>query len=316
MLTVLPLYHIFAFTSNLMIFFAVGGRNILIPSPRPFTNMRLAFEREPITWFTGINTLFIALLNEPWFQAKKDWKLKGTVAGGMALAPAVGERWQRTTNTPIYQGYGLTETSPVVTLVPFHRPKLTSIGVPVPGTDVRLVDDAGNDVAPGAPGELLVRGPQVMQGYWRRPDETAKVLRDGWLRTGDIATMDEDGYFQIVDRKKDMILVSGFNVYPNEVEAVLAEHPGVAEVCVLGTPDALCGEAVVAFIVRRDPDLTPEQVRQHAKHSLTNYKVPRTIVFRNELPKSNVGKILRKDLKDAAAEAHRSRSGEGASPAR
>jgi long-chain acyl-CoA synthetase len=313
LLTALPLYHVFAFTANLMLFFAVGGRNILIPSPRPFTNMQRPFEREPITWFTGVNTLFIALMNEGWFQAKKDWKLKGTVAGGMALAPAVGERWQRMTTTPIYQGYGLTETSPVVTLVPFHRTKLASIGVPVPGTDVRLVDDAGSDVPPGTPGELLVRGPQVMQGYWQRPDETASVFAaDGWLRTGDVATMDDDGYFQIVDRKKDMILVSGFNVYPNEVEAVLAEQPGIAEVCVLGAPDPLCGEAVVAFVVRKDASLTPDQIRQHAKRSLTNYKVPRTIVFRDELPKSNVGKILRKDLKDAAAQAHREQSGDDA----
>jgi long-chain acyl-CoA synthetase len=305
MLTALPLYHIFAFTANLMIFFAVGGRNILIPSPRPFTNMKLAMEQEPITWFTGINTLFIALMNEPWFEAKNDWKLKGTVAGGMALVPAVADRWQAMTRTPIYQGYGLTETSPVVTLIPFHRPKSGSIGVPIPGTDVRLVDDQGNDVAPGTPGELIVRGPQVMREYWQRRDETVKVLKDGWLYTGDVATMDDDGYFQIVDRKKDMILVSGFNVYPNEVEAVLAEHPGIAEVCVLGTPDPLCGEAVVAFIVRKDASLTEEQVRLHAKSQLTNYKVPRTVVFRTELPKSNVGKILRKDLKDAAAQAHR-----------
>jgi long-chain acyl-CoA synthetase len=222
----------------------------------------------------------------------------------MALQPAVGERWQQMTGTPIYQGYGLTETSPVVTLVPFNRVKMGSIGVPLPGTDVRLVDDNGRDVPPGMPGELIVRGPQVMEGYWQRPDETAKVLKDGWLYTGDIATMDEDGYFQIVDRKKDMILVSGFNVYPNEVEAVIAEHPAVAEVCVLGTPDPLCGEAVVAFIVRRDASLTELQVRQHAKAQLTNYKVPKTIVFRDDLPKSNVGKILRKDLKDAAAQAH------------
>jgi long-chain acyl-CoA synthetase len=304
MLTALPLYHIFAFTANLMIFFAAGGRNILIPSPRPFTNMQLVMEREPITWFTGINTLFIALMNEPWFQAKKDWKLQGTVAGGMALVPAVAERWQKMTNTPIYQGYGLTETSPVVTLIPFHRPRPGSIGVPISGTDVRLVDDQGADVPLGTPGELIVRGAQVMQGYWQRPDETDKVLKDGWLYTGDVATMDADGYFQIVDRKKDMILVSGFNVYPNEVEAVLADHPGIAEVCVLGTPDPLCGEAVVAFIVRRDQSLTPDQVRQFAKAQLTNYKVPRTVVFRDELPKSNVGKILRKDLRELAAQAH------------
>jgi len=304
MLTALPLYHIFAFTANLMIFFAIGGRNILIPSPRPFTNLQRVMEQEPITWFTGINTLFIALMNEPWFQAKRDWQLKGTVAGGMALAAPVGERWQEMTRTPIYQGYGLTETSPVVTLTPFHRPKMNSIGVPLPGTDVRLVNDAGSEVPMGTPGELLVRGPQVMAEYWQRPDETEKVLKGGWLYTGDVATMDEDGYFEIVDRKKDMILVSGFNVYPNEIEAVLAADPRVAEVCVLGTPDPLCGEAVVAFVVARDKTLTADQVRRHAKITLTNYKVPRTVVFRDELPKSNVGKILRKDLRDAAAEAH------------
>jgi long-chain acyl-CoA synthetase len=305
MLTALPLYHIFAFTANLMIFFAVGGRNILIPSPRPFTNMKLVMEREPVTWFTAINTLFIALMNEPWFEAKKDWKLKGSVAGGMALVPSVGERWQKMTNTPVYQGYGLTETSPVVTLNPFHRPKMASIGVPVPGTDVRLVNDDGGDVAAGQPGELLVRGPQVMHGYWQRPDETAKVMKDGWLATGDIATMDEDGYLTIVDRKKDMILVSGFNVYPNEVEAVIAQHPGVSEVCVVGAPDPLCGEAVVAFVIKKDASLTADQVRAHAKTSLTNYKVPKTVVFRDELPKSNVGKILRKDLRADAIAAHK-----------
>jgi long-chain acyl-CoA synthetase len=304
MLTVLPLYHIFAFTANLMIFFAVGGRNILIPSPRPFTNLKLVMENEPITWFTGINTLFIALMNEPWFQAKKDWQLKGTVAGGMALVPAVGARWEELTGTPIYQGYGLTETSPVVTLNPFQRARMDSIGVPIPGTDVRLVDEQKQDVAVGAPGELLVHGPQVMAGYWRRPDETARVITDGWMATGDVATADEDGYLRIVDRKKDMILVSGFNVYPNEVEAVLSEHPGVADVCVLGVPDPLSGEAVVAFVIRKDPAVTADEIRAHARAKLTNYKVPKTVVFRDELPKSNVGKILRKDLREAAIRAH------------
>jgi long-chain acyl-CoA synthetase len=304
MLTALPLYHIFAFTANLMIFFAMGGRNILIPSPRPFTNLKLVMEREPITWLTGINTLFVALMNESWFRAIHHWKLKGTVAGGMALVPAVGQRWESMTKTPIYQGYGMTETSPVVTLNPFHRAKMDSIGVPVPGTDVRLVDDQNRDVPIGQPGELLVRGPQVMAGYWRRDDETAKVMRDDWLATGDIATSDEDGYLRIVDRKKDMILVSGFNVYPTEIEAVLAQHPAVAEVCVLGVPDPLCGESVVAFIVPRQASLTADEVRAHAKSILTNYKVPKTVVFRSELPKSNVGKILRKDLRDAAIQAH------------
>lgn len=305
MLTALPLYHIFAFTANLMIFFTVGGRNILIPSPRPFTNLKLVMEREPITWFTSLNTLFVALMNESWFRAIRQWKLKGTVAGGMALVPAVGARWEEMTKTPVYQGYGLTETSPVVTLNPFQRAKMDSIGVPVPGTDIRLVDDQGRDVPDGEPGELLVRGPQVMAGYWQRPEETAQVLCDGWLATGDVATKDADGYLRIVDRKKDMILVSGFNVYPNEVEAVLADHPGIAEVCVLGAPDPLCGEAVVAFVIPRDPALTAEQVRDHARARLTNYKVPKTIVFRSELPKSNVGKILRKDLREAALQAHR-----------
>jgi long-chain acyl-CoA synthetase len=198
----------------------------------------------------------------------------------------------------------MTETSPVITLNPFHRAKMDSIGVPVPGTDVRLVDDDNHDVPLGQPGELLVRGPQVMAGYWRRDDETAKVMRDGWLATGDVATSDEEGYLRIVDRKKDMILVSGFNVYPNEVEAALAEHPAVAEVCVLGVPDPLCGEAVVAFIVTKQPSLTADDIRAHAKGTLTNYKVPKTVVFRSELPKSNVGKILRKDLRDAAIQAH------------
>jgi long-chain acyl-CoA synthetase len=304
MLTALPLYHIFAFTANLMIFFSAGGRNILIPSPRPLTNLKRVMEEESITWLTGVNTLFVALSGEPWFQAKKQWALKGTVAGGMALAPAMGERWEEMTGTPMYQGYGLTETSPVVSLNPFHRVKMASIGVPLPGTDVRLVDDAGADVPVGQPGELLVRGPQVMAGYWQQPEETARVLRDGWLATGDVATMDEEGYLFIVDRKKDMIVVSGFNVYPNEVEAVIAEHAGVAEVCVLGVPDPLCGEAVVAFVVRRDPSLTADVVRQQARTALTNYKVPRTVVFRTELPKSNVGKILRKDLREAAVAAH------------
>jgi long-chain acyl-CoA synthetase len=301
---VLPLYHVFAFTANLMLFFAVGGRNVLIPSPRPFTSLKLVMEREPPTWFTGVNTLFIALMNEPWFQAIKTWRLKGTVAGGMALAPAVGERWEQMTKTPIYQGYGLTETAPVVALNPFHRAKMSSIGVPIPGTEIRLVDDQGNDVPQGQPGELLVRGPQVMAGYWQRPDETARVIKDGWLATGDVATMDQEGYLQIVDRKKDMILVSGFNVYPNEIEAVLAADPRVAEVAVLGVPDPLCGEAVVAFVVRRDPAVTADDIRRHARASLTNYKVPRTIVFRDELPKSNVGKVLRKDLRADAIAAH------------
>ncbi len=303
MLTALPLYHVFAFTANLMLFFVSGGRNILVPSPRPVSNLRNVMEKEPITWFTGVNTLFAGLMHEPWFQQRTGWTLRGTVAGGMALVPAVGERWEQMTKTPIYQGYGLTETSPVVTLNPFHRVKAASIGVPIPGTDVRIVDDDGRDVPGGQPGELLVRGPQVMPGYWKRPDETAQVLRDGWLYTGDIATMDDEGYLFIVDRKKDMILVSGFNVYPNEVEAVIAAHPGVKDCAVVGVPDEDTGEWVVAYVVRKDPALTMDAVRAYCKQTLTPYKVPKLVIFRDDLPKSPVGKVLRKDLREDAAAA-------------
>ncbi|MDO8681510.1 MAG: AMP-binding protein [Acidobacteriota bacterium] len=307
MLTALPLYHIFAFTANLMIFFAAGGRNILVPSPRPLSNLKVVMTTEPITWFTGVNTLFAGLMHEPWFMAKKNWSLRGTVAGGMALVPVIGERWEKATGTPIYQGYGLTETSPVATLNPFQRPKREAIGVPVPGTDVRFVDADNKEVAFGEVGELWIKGPQVMQGYWQRPDESARALRDGWLATGDIAKMDADGYIQIVDRKKDMILVSGFNVYPNEVEAVIAEHPGVGDVAVVGVPDDECGEIVVAFVTKKDAALTEDAVRQHARLSLTGYKVPRIVVFRDDLPKSNVGKVLRKDLRDDAVQAYLAR---------
>jgi long-chain acyl-CoA synthetase len=307
MLTALPLYHIFAFTANLMIFYVSGGRNVLAPSPRPLSNLKTVMLTEPITWFTGVNTLFAGLMHEPWFKEKTSWSLRGSVAGGMALVPVIGERWEAMTKTPIYQGYGLTETSPVATLNPFQRPKREAIGVPVPGTDVRFVDGDGRDVPPGEIGELWVKGPQVMQGYWQRPDETARVLRDGWLATGDVAKMDEDGYIQIVDRKKDMILVSGFNVYPNEVEAVVAAHPGVADTAVVGVPDDECGEIVVAFVTKKDPSLTEEAVRQHCKQTLTGYKVPRMVVFKDDLPKSNVGKVLRKDLRDEAQQAYLAR---------
>ncbi|MCC7243188.1 MAG: AMP-binding protein, partial [Acidobacteria bacterium] len=300
MLTALPLYHIFAFTANLMLFFVTGGRDVLIPSPRPLANLRKVLETEPITWFTGVNTLFAGLMHEPWFLERGAWTFKGSVAGGMALVPAVGERWEQVTGTPIFQGYGLTETSPVVTLNPFHRVKRGSIGVPLPGTDVRIVDPEGRDVPTGEPGELIVRGPQVMPGYWQRPDETARAIRDGWLYTGDVARMDEDGYFFIVDRKKDMILVSGFNVYPNEVEAVIASHPGVKDCAVVGVPDEDTGEWVVAYVVRQDPGLTAEAIRAFCRQSLTNYKVPKLVIFREDLPKSPIGKVLRRDLREDA----------------
>jgi long-chain acyl-CoA synthetase len=303
-LTALPLYHIFAFTANLMVFFVAGGRNVLVPSPRPLSNLKAPMTTEPITWFTGVNTLFAGLMHEPWFQERSEWQLRGTIAGGMALAPVIGDRWEQMTKTPIFQGYGLTETSPVATLNPFHRSKRASIGVPLPGTDVRLVDEFGNDAPHGEAGELWIKGPQVMEGYWQRPDETARALNDGWLATGDVATIDDEGYVSIVDRKKDMILVSGFNVYPNEVESVLAMHPGVRDVAVVGVPDDEGGEIVVAYVVRKSPDVTPEALREHCKQSLTNYKVPKRFVFRDDLPKSPVGKVLRKDLRDDALKEH------------
>ncbi len=300
MLTALPLYHIFAFTANLMIFFMAGGRNVLVPSPRPLSNLRTVMLTEPVTWFTGVNTLFAGLMHEPWFKEHTNWQLRGSVAGGMALVPAIGERWEAMTKTPIYQGYGLTETSPVATLNPFQRPKRAAIGVPVPGTDVKFVNAEGQTVPFGEVGELFIKGPQVMQGYWQRPDETARSLSDGWLATGDIAQMDDEGYLEIVDRKKDMILVSGFNVYPNEVEATIAEHPGVIDTAVVGVPDDETGEIVVAFVTKKDQALTEDEVRQHCRKTLTAYKVPRIVVFRDDLPKTNVGKVLRKDLRDEA----------------
>ncbi len=296
-LTALPVYHIFAFTVNLLVFYAVGGHDILVPSPRPLSNLKPAFERFRVTWLTGVNTLFNSLLSEPWLTPEVLRTMTAAVAGGMALHHAVAERWEERTRTPIIEGYGLTEASPVVSFNPLSRPKRDTIGIPVPGTDVRLVDASGNDVAPGTAGELLVRGPQVMPGYWQSPSETARVLRDGWLATGDVATMDDEGYLRIVDRKKDVVLVSGFNVYPNEVEDCLTQMSGIAEAAVVGIPDETTGEAVCAFIVRRDPALTAEQVVAHCRTYLTKYKVPKKIIFRDVLPKSSVGKILRKDLK-------------------
>ena len=309
MLTALPLYHIFAFTANLMVFFVAGGRNILAPSPRPLSNLKVVMETEPITWFTGVNTLFAGLMHEAWFQAHTNWQLRGSVAGGMALVPVIGERWEAMTKTPIYQGYGLTETSPVATLNPFQRPKRAAIGVPVPGTDVKFVNAEGETVPFGEIGELWIKGPQVMRGYWQRPDETVRAISDGWLATGDIAQMDAEGYIEIVDRKKDMILVSGFNVYPNEVEATIAEHPGVIDTAVVGVPDDETGEVVVAFVTKKDPALTEDAVRQHCRKTLTAYKVPRIVVFRDELPKTNVGKVLRKDLRDEAMRVFLARRG-------
>lgn len=296
-LTALPLYHIFAFTVNFLGFFSIGAHNILIPNPRPLSNLKRAFENYKITWMSGVNTLFNGLNNEVWFLDSPPKHLKFASSGGMAMQSSVAEVWEEITGAPALEGYGLTETSPVLTFNPLGKTRANSIGIPLPSTDIRCLDEKGKQVPAGEPGELAARGPQIMLGYWKKPDETAKTMMDGWLLTGDIATMDKDGYFRIVDRKKDMILVSGFNVYPNEIEDILAAHPGVLEVAVIGVPDGAAGEAVKAFIVKQDETLTTESIRSYCKEHLTNYKVPKLVEFRDELPKSNVGKILRKDLR-------------------
>jgi long-chain acyl-CoA synthetase len=297
-LTALPLYHIFAFTVNFLTMYRMGARNILVPSPRPIQNLQRALENYRITWLTGVNTLYNALLREEWFTAFPPKHIKAAGGGGAAMHHAVVKHWEETTGAPLVEGYGLTESSPVACFQPLNSGRrVDTIGIPVPMTEIRLVDDAGQDVPLGAPGELILRGPQVMQGYWQRPEETAQVLKDGWLYTGDVAVMSEDGTFKIVDRKKDMILVSGFNVYPNEIEDVLTQHPGVMEAAVIGVPDAKTGEAVRAYIVKGDAALTVEAVLAHCRQQLTGYKMPVHVEFRDELPKTPIGKILRKDLR-------------------
>jgi long-chain acyl-CoA synthetase len=297
-LTALPLYHIFAFTANLLSFYRVGARNLLIPSPRPVQNLQRAFENYPVTWVSGVNTLFNALLNEEWFSAFPPKHLKAAIGGGAAMHNAVVKRWEAVTRAPLAEGYGLTESSPLVCFQPLTGPQRTDcIGVPAPGTEVRLVDDNGVPVAHGEAGELIVRGPQVMQGYWNQPEETAKTIKEGWLYTGDVAVMDQDFMFRIVDRKKDLILVSGFNVYPNEVEEAITALDKVMEAAVIGVPDAKTGEAVRAFVVKRDESLTDQEVLAHCRTVLTGYKMPAKVVFRDELPKSPIGKILRKELR-------------------
>ncbi|MBO6758130.1 MAG: AMP-binding protein [Roseibium sp.] len=296
-LTALPMYHIFAFTVNLLAFYWLGARNVLIPSPRPLSNLKRAFENYKITWMSGVNTLFNGLTNETWFLDSPPKHLKLASAGGMALQTAVARRWEEVTGRPVIQGYGLTETSPVLSFNPVGKARDGSIGVPVPSTWMRCVDDNGVPVPQGERGEIAVKGPQVMAGYWNKPEETAAAMPDGWFLTGDIGVMDADGYFSIVDRKKDMVVVSGFNVYPNEVEDCLAGHPGILESAVIGVPDEATGEAVMAFVILKDKTLTQADIRAHCKEHLTAYKVPKRVEMRDDLPKSNVGKILRKDLR-------------------
>ncbi|WP_313919734.1 long-chain-fatty-acid--CoA ligase [Tahibacter sp.] len=300
-ITALPLYHIFALTANGLVFMKFGGLNYLITNPRDMAGFVKELGNVRFTAITGVNTLFNGLLNTPGFDQIDFSSLHLTLGGGMAVQRAVAERWKKVTGITLVEAYGLTETSPAACMNPLDLPEYNaSIGLPISSTEVSVQDDNGNELPIGETGELCVRGPQVMKGYWNRPEETAKVLTDsGWLHTGDIARMDDKGYVYIVDRKKDMILVSGFNVYPNEVEDVVATHPGVLEVAAIGVPDDKSGEAVKIVVVRKDPKLTAEDLRQHCKLNLTGYKQPRFIEFRDSLPKSNVGKILRRELRDA-----------------
>ena len=299
-ITALPLYHIFSLTANCLTFMKIGALNYLITNPRDMPNFVKELKNVSFTVVTGVNTLFIGLLNSPGFDEIDFSALKFTLGGGMAVQQPVAERWAKVTGSPLLEAYGLTETSPAVCINPLSLVGYNgSIGLPVPSTEVSIQDENGNLLPQGESGELCVRGPQVMKGYWQREEETAKVITDdGWFKTGDVAKMDEKGYFRIVDRLKDMILVSGFNVYPNEIESVIVGLEGVLEVGVIGVPDGKRGEVVKAVIVRKDPALTEEDVIAHCRKDLTAYKVPRIVEFRTELPKTNVGKILRRELRD------------------
>jgi long-chain acyl-CoA synthetase len=301
-LVALPLYHITAFALIMLPSLEFGAHSILIPSPRPPANLKAAFEKHPVTHFTGINTLFAALLEEPWCTGDLLKHLVFCSSGGAAQHVAVAERWKAMTGLPIYQGYGLTECAGALTMNPVGQNRIGSTGVPIPDTIVRIVDSQGNEVPRGEPGEVIAKGPTIMKGYLDNPSATAETIRDGWLYTGDIGRMDEDGFLRIVDRKKDMILVSGFNVYPNEVEDQIAQMEAVVEVGVIGVPDEKTGESVKAFVVSSNPDLTEDQVIAHCRVSLTNYKRPRQVEFVDEIPKSPVGKVLRRNLRDANPE--------------
>ncbi len=297
--TALPLYHIFALTMNCLLFIELGGQNLLITNPRDIPGLVKELAKYPFTAMTGVNTLFNALLNNKEFQQLDFSSLHLSAGGGMPVQQVVAERWEKLTGRFLLEGYGLTECAPLVSANPhdmnYHS---GSIGLPVPSTEVKLIDDEGEEVPAGEPGELCVKGPQVMLGYWQRPDATDEILQDGWLRTGDVAVMDEEGFMRIVDRKKDMILVSGFNVYPNEIEDVVMQHSGVLEVAAVGVPNGASGEAVKIFVVKKDASLTEEALVVFCRRHLTGYKVPKLVEFREELPKSNVGKILRRELRD------------------
>ncbi len=299
-ITALPLYHIFALTANCLVFMKFGSRNHLITNPRDLPGFVKELGKVPFTAITGVNTLFNGLLNTPGFEQLDFSTLKLTLGGGMAVQRAVAERWKQVTGVTLVEAYGLTETSPAACINPMDLEQFNgAIGLPVPSTEAMIRGEDGQALGVDEVGELCIRGPQVMVGYWKRPEETAKAIdADGWLATGDMARMDANGFVYIVDRKKDMILVSGFNVYPNEIEDVLAAMPGVLEVAAYGVPDEKSGEAVKVVIVRKDPALTEAQVKDYARSQLTGYKLPRYVEFRNELPKTNVGKILRRELRD------------------
>lgn len=297
--TALPLYHIFALTMNCLLFIELGGQNLLITNPRDIPGLVKELAKYPFTAMTGVNTLFNALLNNKEFQQLDFSSLHLSAGGGMPVQQVVAERWEKLTGRFLLEGYGLTECAPLVSANPHDMDYHSgSIGLPVPSTEVKLIDDEGEEVPPGEPGELCVKGPQVMLGYWQRPDATDEILQEGWLRTGDIAVMDDEGFMRIVDRKKDMILVSGFNVYPNEIEDVVMQHSGVLEVAAVGVPSGASGEAVKIFVVKKDASLTEEALIVFCRRHLTGYKVPKLVEFREELPKSNVGKILRRELRD------------------
>jgi long-chain acyl-CoA synthetase len=299
-ITALPLYHIFSLTVNCLLMLKVGGCNILITNPRDIPNFVKELAKHKYNIITGVNTLFNALMNNPDF-AKLDFSgLRSAVGGGMAVQKAVADKWKQMTGKPLQEGYGLTESSPSATMNPAYIEAYNgSIGLPLPSTEIAIRDDDKKDVPLGQPGEIAIRGPQVMKGYWQRPEETAKVIGpDGFLYTGDVGVMDEKGFVTIVDRKKDMILVSGFNVYPNEIEQVVAMHPGVLECAAIGVPDEHSGEVPKLFVVKKDPGLTEQDVLEHCKKELTGYKRPKYVEFRAELPKTNVGKILRRALRE------------------
>ena len=295
----LPMYHIFAFTVTGLALTTFGVKSVLVTNPRDIKSLLSEFGKNKITVMSGLNTLYNAMLNHPDFEKCDKSRLKMAVAGGMAMQKAISEKWEKATGFKIAEGYGMTETSPVVTVNPLNdNCRLGTIGIPVPSTDIRIVDDAGNDVPVGERGEMIVKGPQIMAGYFEKPEETEKAIKDGWLYTGDVAIMEPDGFFKIVDRKKDMILVSGFNVYPNEIEDEVVKHPKVLEAAAIGIPDEKSGEVVKVYVVKKDPSLTKAELIDYCKGCMTGYKVPREVEFKDELPKTNVGKILRRKLKD------------------